>query len=296
VLELDLAVFHWINGFSGMFVLSRIFALDERFLYLKGGLFLAIYWYFWFGDGPRRNEDRRTIVAVLTGSMLAIFVNRVISMAAPFRPRPMYDAASGWIPPQIVLDLKLDHWSAFPSDTASFFVALAFGLWFLSRPAAVIALPLTVLLVLLPRVYFGFHYPGDIVVGGLIGVAAVSLSLRFGGRALGDVMLIVERRQRALFYALFFFLSYELGLTFQNARTLAIGIAKVLKNESSTLELALIGVLIAGIAAAAATVLALIWRAWSQERAASTRVVGFASFDRGPGTDVEPAGPARLAP
>ena len=206
-------------------------------------------------------------MAVLAGSMLAVLVNRVVSTAAPFRPRPMYDPASGWIPPQIVLDLKLDNWSAFPSDTASFFVALAFGLWFLSRPAALIALSSTVFLVLLPRVYFGFHYPGDIVVGGLIAIAAVLLSLRFGRRALGELMLVVERRRRGLFYALFFFLSYEIGLVFENTRRLASGIAKALTKENSIVEIALIAMLIISIGAAAGLVLGVIWRAWSQERA-----------------------------
>jgi hypothetical protein len=241
-------------------------------VFLKGGAFLAMYWYFWFRDGPQRNEDRRTIVAVLAGSVVAVLVNRVVSTATPFRLRPMYDPASGWIPPQIVLDLKLDHWSAFPSDTASFFVALAFGLWFLSRRAALIALPITVLLVLLPRVYFGFHYPGDIVVGSLIAVSAVLLSLRFGGRALGELMLIVERRQRGPFYAFFFFLTYEMGLTFENTRKLVIGIAKALAKKSSTPEVALITVLIVGIGSAAGLFLGMMWRAWSQERAESRDV------------------------
>ena len=157
MLELDVALFHLINGLASSVVLNRIFALDETFLFLKGGAFLAMYWYFWFRAGSQRNEDRRTVVAVLAGSMQRRQLSGRARCTTP---------ASGWIPPQIVLDLKLNNWSAFPSDTASFFVALAFGLWFLSRPAALIALSATVFLVLLPRIYFGFHYPGDIVVGG----------------------------------------------------------------------------------------------------------------------------------
>jgi hypothetical protein len=107
----------------------------------------------------------------------------------------------------------------------------------------------------------------------MIAIAAVLLSLRFGGRALGELMLIVERRKRGLFYALFFFLSYEIGLVFENTRRLASGIAKALARENSFVEIALIAVLIVGIGAAAGRILGMIWRAWSQERAESRDVL-----------------------
>ena len=42
MLGLDVALFHLINVLSGSLVLNRIFALDETFLFLKGGAFLAI--------------------------------------------------------------------------------------------------------------------------------------------------------------------------------------------------------------------------------------------------------------
>ena len=36
VLELDVALFHLINGWAGNLVLNRIFALDETFLFSEG--------------------------------------------------------------------------------------------------------------------------------------------------------------------------------------------------------------------------------------------------------------------
>jgi hypothetical protein len=48
VLGLDVALFHLINVLSGSLVLNRIFTLDGTFLFLKGGAFLAMYWYFCF--------------------------------------------------------------------------------------------------------------------------------------------------------------------------------------------------------------------------------------------------------
>jgi undecaprenyl-diphosphatase len=262
----DLALFHAVNGWAGTLTLDRIAAFEEGADLLKGGLFMGAYWFFWFLDGPRREENRHTIVAVVLGSFLAVLANRLVSLLVPFRLRPMYDAASGWIPPQIPIEYNLEHWNAFPSDNGSFFGALIFGLWFLSRPAAILGAVFTAVWIWAPRVYLGIHYPSDIIVGVLIGIAAVAFSLRFGGSALGGPLLAVERRHAAFFYCGFFLLSFEMAVVFQDVRAVGRGIAHRLMDHPSAFELAAIVAVAAALALFGAAALRLTWRAWSLER------------------------------
>ncbi|NNE00326.1 MAG: phosphatase PAP2 family protein [Pirellulaceae bacterium] len=66
---------------------------------------------------------------------------------------------------------------SFPSDHAALFVSLSVGILYAHRSLGVLALSWTVLVILIPRVVTGMHWPLDVVAGGLIGglstVAAV---------------------------------------------------------------------------------------------------------------------------
>jgi hypothetical protein len=204
-------------------------------------------------DGPQRNEDRRTIVAVLAGSTLAVLVN-LISTVAPFRPRPVHDPSYGWIPPQIVLDLKLDNWSVSERHRELFRRARL-------RTLVSVAPGRTHCLII-------HGFAGTVATG----LFRVSLPWRYRGRRIdrdrSGVVVAALRRTGArrshahcgatparLFYALFFFLSYEIGLVFENNRRLASGLAKDLAKGGA-----------AGLG------MGMIWRAWSQGRAESRDV------------------------
>ena len=48
VYQWDIGVFHFLNGFAGNGVLDRLVSGEESINLIKGGVFLAIYWFFWF--------------------------------------------------------------------------------------------------------------------------------------------------------------------------------------------------------------------------------------------------------
>jgi len=63
-------------------------------------------------------------------------------------------------------------------------------------------------LVALARVYLGIHYPGDVLVGALIGVAtSVAVNREAIRRRIAAPILALEPRYTPYFYGLFFLVS-----------------------------------------------------------------------------------------
>lgn len=216
----DLSIYDFLNGFAGSYFLDRAAGLMESTNFLKGGLFLAVYWYLWFRSGPDRENRRQAIIVILIGVMLALVVARTVACAAPFRIRPVYDPAlqhhlyswSGY--------MDLEHWSAFPSDTATYFSALACGIAYLARRATIPVVLYTAVWIFLPRMYFGIHCASDMIAGAAIGITVVWLALgtgwlrsRFAPQALAAAEAIPS-----VFYAAAFLVSYQMATMFGDIR------------------------------------------------------------------------------
>ena len=89
--SVDFGVYHFLNGYAGHKVLDLLAAFEEEDSLLKGGLFLSLYVYLWFRNGPDQQDRRGAIVAIFAGIVLAVIVSRTISDIIPFRIRPMYE-------------------------------------------------------------------------------------------------------------------------------------------------------------------------------------------------------------
>ena len=228
---LDLALLQRVNAWCGNWALDRIAGFEERNFLLKGGILLSAYWWFWFhGEDRRRLSNRRIIVEALIGTILALVLNRGLLSALPFRARPMYTPDIGYHAPSLDLDYNMEAWSSFPSDSATFWFALSFGLFRLSRPLGVFCMLYSAAWMCLARLYLGVHYPSDLVVGALIGVIGVWLTSRaLAGRGdrrmrrLMDWLAAAERRAPHWFYAIAFLISFELTMIFNDVRALARG-------------------------------------------------------------------------
>ena len=197
---------------------------------LRGGVFFAAYWYFWFKRGSDQNDRRRSIILILIATLLGLAVNRSIAFLLPFRARPVFNTALVHHALSIPMSTNLEHWSAFPSDTATYFVALAFGLAHLSRHLALPAVLYAGVWVCLPRMYLGLHYLSDIVVGALIGIAVVWVTLKteWLRRSLGQRVLSLESRPQ-LFYACAFLLTFEMADVFDHIRDAVRGVLHVVR-------------------------------------------------------------------
>lgn len=181
----------------------------------KGALALSLFWYAWFSLDERPPYRRQILVSSLFGSACALAIAMVLALALPFRLRPVlqYPVPGGVQAP------TWDQWSAFPSDHATLFFALAMGLYRVSPRLGLLGFTHALILVASPRIYLGLHYPTDILAGAAIGIVAVLVctSERFR-EPLARYPLKWEKQSPALFYACLFLVSYLVATLFTDLR------------------------------------------------------------------------------
>jgi len=217
---LDVSIFRVLNNLCGSSpTLDRIVVHLEV---LKGSLFMGIVglmWYWPDKEMPRRRETILTIILVIALSLVA---NRAISMLLPYRDRPMY--AIGANAPSFEWHADLEHWSSFPSDNATYLFAIAASLWLVSRGWGLFFGTFAAC-ASLARVYLGIHYPSDVLVGALIGIAtSIAINRESVRKRLAAPILALEPRYTPYFYGLFFLALAEQSAAFPNARRIAVAI------------------------------------------------------------------------
>jgi len=190
---------------------------------LKDAIFVAMFWWFWFrrGDSLTVRQTREHLLCLLCAGTGAIVVARICALTLPFRVRPRFEPSLHFaVPAGAVSDLV--DWSAFPSDHAALFAAFAVGIYFISRPAGLLAMLYSLLIICLPRIYLGLHYPSDILIGLLLGVAvAYAMDAEHIRHPLAGRLLKWERSSPRGFYTGLFMVSYEYSTMFSGLRAAA---------------------------------------------------------------------------
>jgi undecaprenyl-diphosphatase len=230
---LNLTIFNWLGQFpavSPRFNQIAHYAAGSHLL--KGFLVMGALWYFWFRDADTKSNTRRILIATLIGAVVAVAIARSTNNLGPYQPRPFANTALPYIsyaglPERETQALFL--WSSFPSDHATLFFALATGLFLISRRFGTFAFIYVLIVVALPRVYLGLHYPTDILAGAVLGIGSVLLFTR------PRVMNLYNRpyttfknNYPAAFQTAFFLVSAEISMLFNDLRLLAEGIMKYL--------------------------------------------------------------------
>src|SRR5260370_30729979 len=118
----------------------------------------------------------------------------------------------------------LERWSDFPSDNATYLFAIAASLWLISRWWGVL-FGVFAAFAALARVYLGIHYPSDIVVGALIGIAtSLAINREAVRKAISAPLLSFATRYPPYFYGLFFLALSVLSGGFPNTRRIGVAI------------------------------------------------------------------------
>jgi undecaprenyl-diphosphatase len=191
---------------------------------LKGGVTMALFWAAWFGSATS-DRRRETLTATLFAAGVALFLAMSLAMLLPFRVRPMLAFQS----PGMVVAPSWREWSAFPSDHATLFFALATGIFRAAPRLGCVALGHALIVVCLPRVYVGVHYPSDVLGGGLLGAGiAYALTTPEIARTISAWPLAQMKKYPGVSYAAFFVLSFLIATLFGDLRQSALAIYEYL--------------------------------------------------------------------
>jgi undecaprenyl-diphosphatase len=184
---------------------------------LKGGLLMAVLWGLWLAGRDARETAaiRGRIVMTVAGSFGALCAARLLALALPFRQRPFEAVASDGA----TALRALESWSAFPSDHAALFFALAAGIFTVSRRLGGLLLVHAVVVIALPRLYLGLHHPTDLIAGAGIGAAcALAATRERVWRRCAPPVLGWGQRHGSWFAALAFVLTFEIATLFDSVR------------------------------------------------------------------------------
>ncbi|MCU0448795.1 MAG: phosphatase PAP2 family protein [Bernardetiaceae bacterium] len=190
---------------------------------IKSGWMMIVLWWAWHRSTPPEAlaRTRTQVLGVFVGCFLSMALARGLALLLPMRLRPMHEPNLRFTLPHGMSPLELDGWSSFPSDHAALFGALATGIFFIHRAWGGLALLHTLLFICFPRLYMGLHYPTDLLLGGLLGMASAALGqLATASRRWSNGLLNLAQRWPAYFYPAFFLVSYQLADMFVSLRYL----------------------------------------------------------------------------
>jgi undecaprenyl-diphosphatase len=147
----------------------------------------------------------------------ALCVARLLAVVLPFRARP-FEIAGG---DPTAAYRALERWSAFPSDHAALFFALATGIAVMSRRLGALALIHAVVVITLPRLYLGLHYPTDMLAGAAIGAlcALAATRERVWRCCAPPILAWSEGRHAPWFGAVAFVVTFEIATLFDSVRS-----------------------------------------------------------------------------
>jgi undecaprenyl-diphosphatase len=220
----DVSIIHGLNSLIG-----RSVAFDNTIAFLLGNplstaFLMAIFWACWFrpADAATMHRTREHLLATLWAGIASIIISRALALGLPFRVRPRFDPTTDFAIIDVPNYTALMDWSAFPSDHAAMFFALSVGLGWVSRRLGLMAMLYVIFVICFPRVYFGYHFPTDILVGMLIGaLCTYGFNLAVARRWLAAPVLQWGYSSPQLFQMLMFLLTFQYATKFDSLRNLA---------------------------------------------------------------------------
>ncbi|SFB02036.1 undecaprenyl-diphosphatase [Poseidonocella pacifica] len=219
---MDQELLFWLNSILGASdKFDYAYFLISRNTLTKSLPLIALFWLFWFLGREQGYPYRARVLASGLVGIIAIALGRVLAVTLPFRLRPIHDPEVSSLLEGPVPRGSLDGWSSLPSDHAVMFAALCLCIFMMHRGVGIVIGIYCFLVVLMPRIVYGLHWPSDILAGILFGMGAAALLLLPIARLLerSGALEFLERREPIL-YPLMFLLSFQMATMFDTARQL----------------------------------------------------------------------------
>ncbi|MGH6912364.1 MAG: phosphatase PAP2 family protein [Geminicoccales bacterium] len=222
VQEFDVAVVHFVNQFVGQsMIFDKVVAEVFMLPLFRGAVIASIVCWAYFSKYQRIINSSLDWPRIMLGTVLAIAISRLMQNYFPVRLRPRHDPALDFILPANVRIEQLRDWGSFPSDHGVLFGALALAVYFLDRRLGWVAIGWTILVILLPRIYTGAHYPSDVVAGALIGgLIMAGVWLLPSPQSLQRTLLYLEGHHKGVVVAALFLFLYFSSTLFSDVRGL----------------------------------------------------------------------------
>jgi membrane-associated phospholipid phosphatase len=227
--RIDVAIIAWVNQFAQR---SHLFDASIRdlafFSLLKGTPFVLVLTWMWCSGGESQRRRRQVVIATICAAACAVALGRLMANGLPFRPRPLLRTDIHFVLPYTVDPNSYRGWSAFPSDTAMLYAALATGFWFVSPRLALMAHAYGAVVIGFPRLYVGFHHPSDLIVGAAIGTVVSVVANGDGIRkVLAAWPLRLAEKRPTIFALLAMLMATQLASTFDDVHTALRGMVRM---------------------------------------------------------------------
>lgn len=179
----------------------------------------SLLWWALFRPSANRLRDRQIVLSGAFASLVSVSLARGLVASLPFRDRPLDVAELHFRTPIGFSQAGLIHWSSFPSDHAVLYFALATIVCLVSWRAGIFAYCFAFLVVCVPRIYLGVHYPTDILAGEAIGVLAVYIFSRpLLRQTIADPLLRWHDKSPGPFYAFLYLATFGLATNMESVR------------------------------------------------------------------------------
>ena len=229
--KIDHALLHLVNGFAGhsafLDAMVRQIANNGLFKGIFVAMVLVGIWV-WRGNAPL--SRRAGVIATIIVSVVAIAVGRALANLLPFSLRPVHSPGVEINMPIGASVTTLEGWSSMPSDHAILYAAIAVSVFLFSRWVGAFLLLHATFIVMLPRVFLGLHWPSDIAVGILVGVAIALLLFPRVHQALMQLNVPEQMERFAIVtYPVLFLSLLQIGTNFEAFRKFASAMGSAMK-------------------------------------------------------------------
>jgi undecaprenyl-diphosphatase len=173
----------------------------------------------------RRSRMLTGLFAVCVATVLSVWLQFHLEVHA----RPLMDQALHLKVVNPAWTTGWDRTNSFPSDTATLFFGLATVILLENRLAGVLCFLWIIVIIAIPRVVFGWHYPSDIIGSAILGPGCVLLFNQIPYLRMGIERVLTRFESHMYFvHALLFVFLAEASNLFESLQELGKYLVKVL--------------------------------------------------------------------